>query len=72
MWAGIYHIYGVILIYAKANINRNFSAGDKMKSIYGNMAIPLKKHPHWTEIVGGILALILMVLCVVGFMAVCR
>jgi hypothetical protein len=72
MWAGIYRIYGVILIYAKAHVFRNYSAGDEMKSIYGNMAIPLKKHPHWTEIVCGALAIALMIFCLIGFLAVCQ
>jgi hypothetical protein len=43
-----------------------------MKSIYGNMAIPLKKHPHWTQIAGGILSIVLMIVCLIGFLAVCQ
>lgn len=41
-----------------------------MKSHYPNMAIPLKKRPHWTDVLGGILALVLMLICYAGFLAV--
>jgi hypothetical protein len=43
-----------------------------MKSHYPNMAIPLKKHPEWPEVVAAILTLILMVTCLIGFLAVCQ
>jgi len=36
------------------------------------MAIPLKKHPHWAEIVFGALAIALMIFCLIGFLAVCQ
>ena len=41
-----------------------------MKSHYPNMAIPLKKHPSAVDVVLGILAVTLMFVCLISFMAI--
>jgi hypothetical protein len=34
------------------------------------MAIPLKKHPGWAEIIEAVLFLVLITLCVAGFLLI--